>query len=268
MTRIATWVLGGFAVVFLLFLHLPMLMIVIFSFNNSNVIAFPLSGFTTTWYEELPQKTQMFSALWATIRLGVPVAVASTLIGFLAALGLTRHRVPARGLVSAVLMLPLAVPTFILGVALLSLVRQSFDWQPSLLVLGLAHTAIALPYSIFTLGARLEGLDPSYEEASRDLGQSPLATFWGVTVPLAMPAIISSLMLSFIISFDEYMLAFFLAGTTATLPIYMMGEMRFSYSLPSLLALGALIFVLSAMAVILAGALGRRNTTAHNGGQS
>lgn len=255
---LAKCLLGMVSLLFVVFLHAPMAMIVLFSFNASNFVAFPLKGLTFGWYEKLLTDGPLFAALGNSLAVAAPVAVCSTVVGLMAAKAFTHYRVPGRSVLLGTLMLPIAIPTFILGIALLTFVRQVLDLELSLFIVGLAHTMICLPYSIFTLMARLEGFDHNLEQASMDLGESPFHTFRRITIPLALPGIVSSLMLSFIVSLDEFMLAFFLAGSRATLPLYMMGQMRFSYSLPSMLALGTLIFLVSVGLVVAAELLRRR----------
>ncbi len=260
-TPFAKWSLGLFTLVFVLFLHAPMAMIALFSFNSANIVAFPLKEFTLDWYRGLLGDAPLFAALWHSILVGIPVAVVSTAIGLLAAKAFVHYRFFGRGTALSLLMLPMGIPTFILGIALLSFARQVLGVELSLLVVAVAHVLICLPYCIFTLMARLEGFDQNLEQASIDLGETPFQTFWRITVPLVLPGIVSSIMLSFITSFDEFMLAFFLAGSEATLPLYMMGQMRFSYSLPSMLALGTIIFAVSVALVVLAELLRRKDIT-------
>ncbi len=114
------------------------------------------------------------------------------------------------------------------------------------------HIVICAPFAITVLMSRMEGFDRSLEEASLDLGESSWMTFWRVTLPLALPGVISSLLLCFMVSFDDFLIAYFLAGNEATLPIYIWGQLRFPYKLPSVLALGALILMASAVLVVIA----------------
>ena len=109
-----------------------------------------------------------------------------------------------------------------------------------------------MPFAITVLMSRFDGFDKSLEEASLDLGENGWMTFWRVTFPLVLPGIVSSLLLSFMVSFDDFMIAFFLSGDEATLPIYIWGQMRFPYKLPAVLALGALILIVSTILVVIA----------------
>jgi len=137
----------------------------------------------------------------------------------------------------------------------------------SLFTIALGHVVICVPFSMLVMMSRLEGFDKGLEEAAQDLGETPWMTFWRVTFPLAMPGIVASLLLCFTISFDEFLLAFFLAGDQATLPVYIWSQLRFPNKLPSVLALGSCILVASAVIVILAELVRRLGVQAPKEGQ-
>ena len=122
----------------------------------------------------------------------------------------------------------------------------------SLYGVAIGHILICMPFAITVLMSRLEGFDRSLEEASLDLGETAWMTFWRVIFPLMLPGIVASLLLCFIVSFDEFLIAYFLAGTDATLPIYIWGQLRFPSQLPKVLALGAAILFVTAGLVFLA----------------
>jgi spermidine/putrescine transport system permease protein len=243
--------LFAYAVLYLAFLYVPVLFLPLFSFNDSVFIAFPLSGFTTQWYWEMAQDGAMLHALGNSLEVGAITATISTMLGLLAAKALTRYRVPGGGALLAFTSLPLFIPDIVLGISLLILLSQA-GIALSLLTVIAGHCLICVPFAITVLMSRLEGFDKSLEEASLDLGESGWMTFWRVTFPLALPGIVSSLLLTFIVSFDEFLIAYFLAGNEATLPIYIWGQLRFPYKLPAVLALGALILVASALLVVFA----------------
>jgi spermidine/putrescine transport system permease protein len=155
-------------------------------------------------------------------------------------------------------MLPLVIPAVILGIGLLIVLRKVLDVELSLWTVGAGHVLLFIPFCMLTLVSRLEGFDKSLEEASSDLGEKPLMTFWRVTLPLALPGIVSSLLLAFTVSFDEIVLAVFLSGTEATLPVYLWGALRFPNQLPGLLALGTTILVASTIIVVTSELLRRR----------
>ena len=240
-----------YAIFYLAFLYVPVLFLPLFSFNDSVFIAFPLSGFTTQWYMQMLADVQMLHALGNSLQVGSVTALLSTFMALLAAKALTRYRVPAGTALLAFTSLPLFIPDIVLGISLLILLNLAAI-PLSLLSVIAGHTLICVPFAITVLMSRLEGFDKNLEEASLDLGESGWMTFWRVTFPLVLPGIISSLLLTFIVSFDEFLIAYFLAGNEATLPIYIWGQLRFPYKLPSVLALGAAILVVSAVLVVFA----------------
>ncbi|RBI83489.1 ABC transporter permease [Rhodosalinus halophilus] len=239
-----------YAVLFLIVLYLPILFLPLFSFNDSIYIAFPLQGFTTAWYAQMWENPQMWAALGNSVKVGMATAVISTALGVFAAKAITRYRLPGQGPLVGFMMLPLVVPLIILGVAILILMSR-LGVPLSLYTVTLGHLLICTPFAIATLIPRFEGLDPSLEEASADLGENIWWTFWRVTFPVVYPGIIASLLLTFTISFDEFIVAFFLAGTEQTLPIYIWNQLRFPRELPKVLALASVILLVSFVVVFL-----------------
>jgi spermidine/putrescine transport system permease protein len=250
--------LGVYAIFFVVLLYGPVLLLPLFSFNDSIYIAFPLKEFTTRWYVEMVNNPSLVAALQNSLKVGVTVAIISTALGLLAAKAVTRYRLPGRGPVVGVIMIPLVIPFIILGVALLVILRKVFDVPLSLWTIGAGHVLICTPFSMLVLMSRFEGFDKSLEEASQDLGETGWGTFWRVTVPLTLPGIVSSLLLSFTESLDEFVIAFFLAGNESTLPLFIWSQLRFPNRLPGVLALGSCILVLSVFIVILAEMVRRR----------
>ena len=243
--------LAVFAVAYLLFLYVPVLLLPIFSFNDSIFTAFPLKGFTTKWYSQAFADDDMLRSLVASLQVGAVVAVASTILGLFGAKAVTRYRMPGQGAITGLIMLPLFVPEIVLGIALLILVNN-LDLELSLITIGVGHVMLCTPFAMAVLTSRLDGFDKSLEEASMDLGESPWMTFWRVTFPLVAPGIVSSLLLTFIVSFDEFLLSFFLAGQQPTLPVFIWSQLKFPNKLPGVLALGSLILVSSCVLVVLA----------------
>lgn len=243
--------LGVFAVAYLLFLYLPVLFLPIFSFNDSIFVAFPLRGFTTKWYEQAFADADMLRALTASLQVGAVASIVATILGLLGAKAVTRYQMPGQSLVTGTIMLPLFIPEIILGIALLILVN-TLSIPLSLFSIAIGHIMLCTPFAMAVLTSRLDGFDKSLEEASMDLGETPWMTFWRVTFPLVLPGIVSSMLLSFIVSFDEFLLSFFLQGQQPTLPVYIWTQLRFPNKLPSVLALGAVILIVSCLLVVLA----------------
>lgn len=257
MSRILSRWLPVYAFFYVVFLYLPVIFLPIFSVNSSAVPKFPLNGFTWKWYAELPRTPALLDAAWNSLMVGVTASILATILGICAARAITRYRFKGRTAATGLIMAPLVLPEIILAVSLL-IVMLSFGLQPSLITVVLGHVLICIPYSVTVLNAGFEGFDRSLEEASADLGETAFGTFRRVTLPMVAPAIVSSLLVSFTISLDEFIMAFFLAGTEATLPVYIWGQLRFAAKLPSVLALGSLLLVGSFILLTIAEIYRRR----------
>jgi spermidine/putrescine transport system permease protein len=246
-----------YALMYLAFLYLPVLFLPLFSFNDSLFVAFPLKGFTLSWYEQMLTNEPMHAALMNSLKVGSVSSVIATILGIFGAKAVTKYRIRGERPVVAVIMLPLVIPGIILGVALLIMFSR-LGVPLSLHTVTLGHILISVPFALATLMARFEGFDKSMEEAAADLGDNAWWTFWRVTFPMAFPGVLASLLLCFTISFDEFIMAFFLAGTEPTLPIFIYSQLRFPQKLPGVLALGACILVASIFVVFLSQWLRRR----------
>ena len=240
-----------YAFAYLAFLYVPVLVLPVFSFNDSQFIAFPLSGFTTRWYGALAGDSAMQHALGNSLKVGIVTALLSTMLGLAAARAVTRYRLRGAGAALGFISLPLFIPDIVLGLSLLMLLG-AVGLPLSLAAVVMGHLLVCVPFALTVLIARFEGFDKHLEEASADLGEDGWMTFWRITAPLMLPGIIASLLLTFITSFDEFLVAFFLSGTEATLPIYIWGQLRFPERLPMVLALGAVILAVSVVLVICA----------------
>ena len=256
-----------YALVYLAFLYIPVLFLPLFSFNDGVYIAFPLKGFTTKYYVQMWGSEPMFAALLNSIKVGATTALLATVLGIFGAKAVTRYRMPGKRPVVFVIMLPLVIPGIILGVALLILVTR-LGINLSLYTVTLGHILISVPFAMATLIPRFEGFDKSMEEASADLGANAWSTFWRVTLPMVFPGVLASYLLCFTISCDEFIMAFFLAGTDPTLPIFIWSQLRFPVRLPSVLALGACILAASFVLVFIAQWLARRGTIRSPGSRS
>lgn len=242
--------LAVYAALFSLVLYLPILFIPIFSFNSGVYVKFPFEGFTLNWYRDLFSREPLLRAFWNSIKVALFVSLLSTAIAIPAALAIARYRMPGKAPAVGFIMLPLVLPGLIMGVALLTLLNR-LGVQLSLVTVTLGHMVICLPYAISVLLPRFIGFNRSLEEASADLGEPPLRTFWRVTLPCNMPGILACLLMTFTISFDEFFMAFFLSGAQSTLPMYIWGQLRFPQDFPSLLALATLILVFSFVLVFI-----------------
>jgi spermidine/putrescine transport system permease protein len=264
MKKILNRWLPAYAFLYIVFLYLPVVFLPIFSVNASAVPKFPLTGFTWKWYVELPNTPALLDASWNSLIVGVTASVLSTLLGICAARAITRYRFPGRRAANGLIMAPLVLPEIIVAVSMLLIILQ-LGLSLSLLTVALGHVLICIPYSLSVLTSGFEGFDRSLEEASADLGETAFGTFRRVTLPMVAPAIISSLLISFTISLDEFIMAFFLAGTETTLPVYIWAQLRFPAKLPGVLALGTLLLVGSFILLSIAETLRRRAARGNTG---
>lgn len=253
---IGNW-LPVYAFLYLGFLYLPVLFLPIFSVNTAATPKFPLQGMTFKWYAGLPHTPALLDAARNSLIVAVSAALLATVLGICAARALTRYRFAGQRAVNGLIMAPLVLPEIIVAIAML-LVLLSLGLELSLFTVVLGHVLICVPYSVTVLTSGFEGFDRSLEEASADLGETAFGTFRRVTLPMVAPAIISSLLVSFTISLDEFIIAYFLAGTETTLPVYIWGQLRFAAKLPSVLALGTLLLIASFVLLTIAETLRRR----------
>mgnify|MGYP001439557578 CR=1 FL=1 len=261
MNATAPRALAAYFVAYLVFLYLPMALIPLFSFNDAVQAAFPLKGFTLGWYASLAGNASLKAAVVNSLLVGSISAVIATATGFAIAYAATRGRTRLARPIALLARLPILMPGVVLGIALLILANL-IGLGPSLTAVVAGHVVFCLPISVVVLSAQLKALPRSLEEAAMDLGAREWTTLRRVVLPLAAPAVLSSLMLTFITSFDEFIVAFFLTGTDITLPIYIWSQLRFPKSLPSVMALGTLILATSVVVVALAEWLRRRSAVA------
>jgi spermidine/putrescine transport system permease protein len=249
--------LGVYVVAYLVFLYLPVALIPLFSFNDSIQAAFPLQGFTLAWYGTLTGNSALSGALLSSLMVGVTAAAGATLCGTSIAYMEIYGRSPLAQAISAISRLPFLIPGVIVGISLLILVNLS-GLGPSRLAIVLGHILVALPTTVLVMRGRFASIPRSMAEAALDLGASDWLTFRRVMLPLSAPAIGSAFMLAFLTSFDEFIVAFFLAGTEPTLPLYIWSQLRFPKSLPTVMALGTVILTVSIAIAGLAELLRRR----------
>ncbi|WP_147125012.1 ABC transporter permease [Shimia ponticola] len=250
--------LRAYAVAYLIFLYAPIFLLPLFAFNDSTIIAFPLSGFTTGWFTELTETPALHAAVKNSLFIAILTAIFSTLLGICAARAGAKYEFPAKRGILGLIMVPLVLPEIIVGVSLLVVVVNLLDWSLSSWTVIAAHVLICTPFSIAILNGAFQNMDASLEEAALDLGETPWSTFRLVTLPLVMPGIISSLLISFTISLDEFIIAFFLTGAEPTMPVYIWGLLRFPQKLPAVMALGTILVVASIIILTIAELMRRR----------
>ncbi|MEM7641156.1 MAG: ABC transporter permease [Pseudomonadota bacterium] len=244
--------LRAYVIVFLIFLYAPIALLPVFAFNDGTVIAFPLDGFTTRWFGAMAANPELRGALLNSLFVAVTSSVLSVLLGLAAARANIRYRFPGKAAAMGLIMIPLVLPEIIVATSLLVVVVRILDFPLSLWTVIAAHTLICTPFAIAILNASFQALDPAIEEAAIDLGETRASTFRLITLPLVAPGIVAALLICFTISLDEFIIAFFLTGSDPTLPVYIWSLLRFPRELPTIMALGTVLVIMSIAILTLA----------------
>lgn len=249
--------LGVFAALVLVFLYLPVVVLIVFSFNDNVVTTLPLRGFTLGWYEKLFANSDMLAAIGNSFYVATFATILTLLIGVPAAFALDRANFPGKAVFRRIVVLPLALPGIITGISMLNLFRTlGFNLSLETVILGHATALIAIVLT--QVYARLQRFNRRLEEASDDLGARPWQTFLFVTLPNIRSAIIGSALLAFTLSFDEIPVTFFLTGRDNTLPMYIYSTLRRGIT-PEINAIGSIIIVVSLGLILLSARLLRED---------
>ncbi|HNX38637.1 MAG TPA: ABC transporter permease [Candidatus Cloacimonadota bacterium] len=209
----------------MIFLYIPILILIIFSFNDAKIIV-GWKGFTTKYYVQLFQNDNILQAFKNTMMIAGLSTLISTILGILAALGLENKNFPGRKGLMALIYTPLVIPDILMGVSL-ALLFNFTQVNTGMFTVLIAHITFCVSYTIIVIQSRLEGFDNSLVEAAMDLGAKPATIFWKVKFPLMMPGIISAALLAFTLSIDDFIITFFTSGRGFdTLPIYVEGTIR------------------------------------------
>lgn len=235
----------------LAFLYLPILILVIYSFNDSRLVTV-WGGWSLRWYREFFNDPAMIEAAWMSLRVAVSSATIATLLGTLAAVALSRgERFRGRTLFSGMLYAPLVMPEVITGLSLL-LLFVALNAERGFWTVTIAHTTLTMCFVAVVVQSRLGSLDRSLEEAAMDLGCNPVRAFVSVTLPLIAPAIVAGWMLAFTLSLDDLVIASFTTGPgSATLPIRIYSEVRLGVK-PEINAICTLVIALIAVVIVIA----------------
>ena len=235
-TRVGNWLLGTNAALLFGFLYLPVIILIIFSFNNTRSIAV-FTGFSTEWYTRLAANDELLDAARNSLLVGLITTIASTVVGTLTALAMDRYRFKLRTTFDANLYLPIVIPEIVMGIALLLFFNQAlfpflqnaFGIRAStgLPTITLSHIAFDIPFVYVIVRARLADFDKTLEEAAADLGADEWQTFQRVTLPLLMPGIIGGALMAFTLSLDDYLITAFTKGIREqTMPLYIYSLVR------------------------------------------
>ena len=251
----ATSLTLGFA-----FLYLPMLILIIYSFNGGRNVAI-WAGFSTKWYGELFRDQAFLDAAWVTLRVGLMSSTLATILGTMAAYVIVRGgRFKGRTVMSGMLYAPIVMPEVITGLSLL-LLFIAIGLDRGLVTIVLAHTTVTMCFVSVVVSSRLVTFDQSLEEAALDLGCTPWDAFKSVTLPIIAPAVISGWLLAFTLSLDDLVLASFVSGpSSTTLPIKIFSAVRLGVS-PKINALSTLMIAIVAIGVISASLINKRSVT-------
>lgn len=252
--RPSRW-LTAFSALTYVFLFAPIVILIIFSFNDSRR-TFVWQGFTVDWYPALFRNREVLHALEVTMQVAVVAVVGSTILGSLLGLGLARLRFRGSGAVQTLLLLPIITPEIIMGISLLVFFTQLFGLNGSIVQISLAHITFCISYVAITVRARAANLDPKLEEAARDLGASAWGAFRHVTLPLLAPGIAAGAMLAFALSFDDLVVTSFNTGVgSTTLPINIYSAIRFGVT-PQINAISTIIVAVVSIALLVGWRLG------------
>ncbi|MFR5029976.1 MAG: ABC transporter permease [Blautia hansenii] len=242
--------------IMILLMYFPLVMVVIFSFNESRLSA-NFTGFSFKWYETLANDRDLKEALFNSILLGVLSCGISAVIGTLGAVGMARVKYKTKGMMEYLSTIPIMIPEIILGMVFLvffSMLNLPFGMT----TLVIAHTTFCIPYIFMMVKARLVGVDKSLEEAARDLGAGPIRTFFDITMPLIAPAVLSGSLLAFAMSFDDVVISIFVNGPRLnTLPVKVYAQLKTGVT-PEINALCTIILVVITAVLFLSSFLSKR----------
>jgi spermidine/putrescine transport system permease protein len=267
--KLMNFLLGSWTGIVFAFLYLPIVLLVVYSFNDSQ-LNIRWEGFTFDWYRALAEDSVLIGAMQNSLIIAAATTVLSVIIGTAGAWLLHRYRFPLRRVLNTLIFVPMVIPEIIMGISLLILFSLGITWlegwqnaagAPAWLgnmefglgftTVIIAHVTFCFPFVLVAVQARLAGVDPALEEAALDLGASPLRAFWHVMVPYMLPAIISGALMAFTLSMDEIIVTYFTAGSDSqTLPLRIFGRVKKGLD-PSLNAISTVFILATAGLVVL-----------------
>jgi putative spermidine/putrescine transport system permease protein len=242
--------MAGLGALTVFYLLAPTLVIVPMSFTEARILSFPPQGFTFQWYERMFTDRQWASGMANSAQVAFLTAILATVLGTLAALGVTRGRFPGRALVNTLALSPLIVPVVVIAIGMFGLFVQ---WRiaGSLVGLVLAHTALALPFVMVNVGTALRTMDRNLELAAANLGADPRRSFIHVTLPIILPGVLAGAIFSFITSWDEVVVAIFMTSARfRTLPVEMWEQVRQAVD-PTVAAVSTTLLVVTTTLLVL-----------------
>lgn len=260
-----TWrshLMVAYSLAILAFLYLPLLILAMYSFNESRINAV-WTGFTFNWYEALFQNRRVLEALTNSLFIAVISTIASTTLGTIAAIALNRYQYKYKPVIIGLLYLPILIPEIVMGLSLLVLFAQA-QVPLGKTTLILAHITFCVSFVVITVNARLEGMRHELEQAAMDLYATSWKTFRYVTLPLALPGIVAGALIAFTLSIDDFIISFFVAGpNSTTLPLYIYAMVKRGIS-PEINALSTLLMFATITLVVIAQILQPQHTSDKN----
>jgi putative spermidine/putrescine transport system permease protein len=256
--RVWYYTLRVFCILVLLYLVLPVMAIIPISFSSDTMLSYPMPGLSLRWYHEFFNAIMWTLSMKNSFIIASATTVLATVLGSLAALGLTMTKFPFKGLITGIMIMPLVVPIVITAVG----IYFFFAWArltSTHVGMILAHTALASPFVVITVTATLQGFNRNQIHAAASLGASPATVFFKITLPQILPGVISGALFAFVTSFDEVVVALFIAGAEQyTLPRQMFAGIREKYN-PTIAAVATMMIVISVLLLISVELLRRRN---------
>ena len=249
------------------FLWAPILILVLFSFNESKSVA-SFTGFTLKWYNNILNNVMgaerafsteiMLNAFRNSLFVGTVATAIATTLGAMIALAMARGRFPGKGLIDSLLFLPVVIPEITQAISLAIFFKVAFDWIavisgerifPGFHTIIIAHVTFNISFVAIVVRARLADMNPQLEEAAGDLGANPWRTFWRVTFPLILPGVVAGALLAFTLSLDDFVITFFTSGVgTSTLPVFVYGLLKLTVT-PEVNAISTIMMVLSTLLI-------------------
>ncbi len=256
--RVARHAVLGFGLLVLLYMALPVLVVILMSFNEpAGRNTYSFDGFTLDNWTHVCEPNQLCSSVILSLRIGLLATLLATLLGTLMAFAMVRHRFRGRSAANVLIFLPMATPEIVLGSSLLALfVSSGLSGQLGFWTIFVAHVMFCLSFVVVTVKARLAGMDPRLEQAAADLYANEWQTFWRISFPLVFPGILSAALLSFSLSFDDFIITNLTSGQAVTFPMWVWGAETKGFP-PQINVVGTVMFLL-ALTIVLVGELGSR----------
>jgi putative spermidine/putrescine transport system permease protein len=251
----ARWALRIGTAITLAFIYVPLIVIGVYAFNESRSQTWPIEGFTLEWFDKAIHNTGVRDALWTSLKAGLGATAIAIVLGTLAAMAVARHRFFGRDTISFLVVLPLALPGIVTGMALNATFTQVLGIDLTLFTVIVGHATFCIVLVYNNAVARLRRTGTSLEEAASDLGAGPWRTFRDVTFPQLRTALVAGALLAFALSFDEIIVTTFTAGSEQTLPIWIFANYSRPNQLPIVNVVGLTVIVLSIIPVYLANRL-------------